>query len=226
LGLFFIKTKKKMNHLAIEAILNNYDGQVEIKAMHNQDFTDIENDIPSGIVMLHPPKVNVHVDSLPLNTFDYLAVCLIKKQGLNDQFFEGKEEKLKEAVPQYVGQPASLEVRDPSTAQDGKHWQAELGENENSFAGIFKHVKGRDIKYYVCAQAGAPVACRELRQKIANNPMTFEQLLVDKDYNYCHYLAQRNVQRLAYNVARAYGVPISHMMDTGTKSDFVYSAKR
>jgi hypothetical protein len=214
-----------MEHLALQAIVKNYgNDKVEIIAsLPNKDFTDVENDIPSGIVMLHPPNAQIHVDSLPLNTFDYLAVCLINKEGLKDSDFQAN--KLQEAVPQYVENPATLSVRDPSTSQDGRQWRSELGENENGFAGVFKRVKGRSTKYYVCAQAGAPVACRELRQKLTENPLTFEQLLVDKDYNYCHYLAQRNVQRLAYNVARAFGVPIRHSQDTGTKADYQFSAK-
>lgn len=214
-----------MEHVAFQAILKNYNDDVEIVALQNKDFTDIENDIPSGIVMLHPPTAQVHVDSLPLNIFDYMAVCLINKEGLKDSDFQGKEALLHEAAPQYVGEPATLSVRDPSTSMDGSHWRVELGENENGFAGIFKRVKGRSTKYYVCAQAGAPVACRQLRQKLAENPMTFEQLLVDKDYNYCHYLAQRNVQRLAYNIARAFKVRISHSQDTSAKTDSSFSGK-
>jgi hypothetical protein len=213
--------------LAINAIAKNYpdNGLTQIRALHTADFTDPE-DVPSGIAMIHPPNATVHVDSLPLNTFTYLAVVpILSTKRWTDADFKDKEKLIHEAVPQFSKNPPSLKCRSVDTGIDGKNWQAELGEDENAFAGVFKQTKGRDSRYFIAVQAGAPMACKQLRQRIAKQSPapTFDQLLGDKDYNYCHYIAQRNVLRLAYNVARALKVPVRHMDDVGTHREFAYS---
>lgn len=211
----------KENTQIINNIINSADNIHHIYGLHTTDFADIENDLPNGIVMVHPVDAKVQVENLPLHAFSYLVVCPVISGDVSNL----NEKELQKAVPQYSKQPATLQVRSVASGMDGKHWQAEFGEDEHSFAGVFKKTKGRDTTYYVCAQAGAPVACQQLREKLMKNPMTFQQLLNDKDYNYCHYLAQRNAKRLAYNVARACKLNINHMQDTGSFSEFDYSAK-
>lgn len=212
--------------VAVNAIVKNYpdNGIVQIKAAHTVDFTDPE-DVPGGIVMIHPPNAAVHVDSLPLNAFTYMAIApILPTKNWTDADFTGKEQAINEAVPQFAPNPPSLKCRSGlENGMDGRAWQAELGEDENAFAGVFKQTKGRETRYFIAVQAGAPMACKQLRQRIAKQTPTFEQLLLDKDYNYCHYLAQRNVQRLAYNVARALKVPVRHIDDSGAHREYEYS---
>lgn len=213
------------DELAVKAILKNYeDGKIlKIDALHNADFTDDE-DIPGGLLMVHPVDAKVHVDSLPLNAFTYMMIVpIISERTLSDTDFEGKEQLIQEAVPQFSKNPPSLKCQSIDGVTDGKVWNAELGEDEHAFAGVFKQTKGRESRYFIGVQAGAPMACKQLREKIARKNMTFQELIHDNDYNYCHYIAQRNVQRLAYNVARSLKIPIQHMSDLGSFKEYEYS---
>lgn len=216
------RTLSDKDQVQINAILKNYENQIHaIHASAAADFTS-EDQVASGILMIHPPNAKIHVDSLPINAFTYLAICPILnvkgRKAYTDEDFKDIH-LLQSAVPQYSDQPANLK------AKDNKPWKAELGEDENAFAGVFKQTKGRITKYYIAAQAGAPVACRQLREKIIKNGMTFEQLMADPDYSYAHYLAQRNVSRLAFNVARAMKVPIRHMEDVNAFVDNEFSGR-
>ena len=217
--------------LAIQAIEKNYGkGDIkDVKIFHAaSDFTDDE-DVPGGLLMVHPLQAKVHVDSIPLNAFSYLAIVpvLPRKDGSNDwsaHLAEQSLETLNAYVPQFAATGApSLKMRDINSPLDGKTWNVEFGEDESAFAGVFKQIKGRESNYYIAVQAGAPMACKQLREKIARGSITFQQLLEDKDYNYCHYIAQRNVERIAYNVARALKLPIKHQPDNGSKKEQTYS---
>ena len=211
--------------LVVSAIAKNYpNGQIkQIKAYHTVDFTDSE-DIPGGMLMIHPVNAKVHVDSLPLNAFTYLAITPILGEHV-DAEFKGKEARIHEACPQFSDKPPSLRCQSVDTPLDGKTWNAEFGEDENAFAGVFKQTRGRDTRYFIAVQAGAPVAAKQLRERLIKKGLTFEQLLVDKDYNYAQYLSQRNCERLAYNMARALKVPIRSMTDMGAHAEEEYSAK-
>lgn len=212
--------------LAVEAIVKNYpdEGIIQVKAMHTADFTD-EEDVPSGMLMIHPLSAKVHVDSLPLNAFTYLAIVpiLVTSKLWEDSDFKSKAKLLDEAVPQFTDKPPTLSTRNVETSLDRKVWNTELGEDENAFAGVFKQTINRDVKYFICVQAGAPVACRQLRNRLSRNPLTFEQLLLDEDYNYCHYIAQRNVSRIAAVVSRAMSKGIRKMRDPGSFKTKEYS---
>ncbi len=213
------------DELAVKAILKNYEnGQIlKIDALHNVDFTD-EEDIPGGFLMVHPVDAKLHVDSLPLNAFTYMMIVPILSDVKEADL---KPELLHEAVPQFVSKdqtPPSLKCQSIDGSMDGKTWNAEFGEDEHAFAGIFNQTKGRDTRYFIGVQAGAPMACKQLRDRIARKNMTFEELLNDNDYNYAHYIAQRNAQRIAYNVARAFQLPIRHMSDVGAFKEQEFSA--
>lgn len=210
------------DELAVKAIVKNYgeDQILKIQALHNADFTD-EEDVPGGLLMVHPLNANVHVDSLPLNAFSYLLITPIITDKAID--LENLEKSLQEAVPQFSERPPSLKCQSLKGLVDGKTWDAELGEDEHAFAGVFKQSKGRDTRYFIGVQAGAPMACKQLKEKIARKKMTYEELLADNDYNYAHYIAKRNAERLAYNVAAALKVPIRHMSDIGSFKEYEYS---
>lgn len=217
--------------LVINSILKNYEegqGINRIEGLHTVDFSNIDEDIPSGIVMEHPIEAEMHVDSLPLHSFSFMVICPVidTENKWTDDHYTSRLSEIQKAIPQYCDAPVSLKTRDCNDGGDQMCWKAELGEDEQSFAGIFKCVRGRETNYYVCAQAGASVACKELRQKLATleSPITFEQLLDDPDYKYCQYVGLRNAERLAYNVARACQVPISHVEDVGAYKEYEYSA--
>jgi hypothetical protein len=152
-----------------------------------------------------------------------MIVPILSDRVLTDADFEGKEHLLQEAVPQFSKNPPSLKCQSNQTHVDGKVWNPEFGEDEHAFAGVFKQTKGRESRFFIGVQAGAPMACKQLRDRIARKSMTFEELLNDNDYNYAHYIAQRNAQRIAYNVARALQLPIRHMSDIGSFKEYEYS---
>lgn len=211
----------------IAAIGKNYpDGQVvRVEALHTADFTDKE-DVPGGLLMIHPLSAKVHVDSIPLNAFTYMAVTpILSTKAWTDADFKGKEALIQEACPQFSTKPPSLRTQDTTTSLDGKTWNAELGEDENAFAGVFKQTKGRDTRYFIAAQAGAPMAVKQLRDKILKKNMTFRELLHDPDYSYAQYIAERNCRRLVYNVARAIKAPIRTMTDSGAKAVEEFSGR-
>lgn len=213
------------HQLVVSAIAKNYpDGQIKaINAYHTADFTDTE-DIPGGVLMIHPMDSKVHVDSLPLNAFTYLSIVPVMGEH-TDAEFKGKDALIHEACPQFSSRPPSLRCQATDTPLDGKTWNAELGEDENAFAGVFKQTRGRDTRYFIAVQAGAPMAARQLRERLIKKDLTFEQLLSDKDYNYAQYLSQRNCERLAFNMARALKVPVRSMTDMGSHAEYEYSAK-
>jgi len=205
----------------IASLLSNYPkDSTTIDLLHSADFTDKE-DIPSGIITKHQAELPIHVDSIANNTFDYLIVCpILNSEKLNDEYFKTQQDKIKEAVPQFVSNPCSLDTKDTNA------WSAELGENEASFGGIFKVTKGRDTNYYICCQAGAPIVCQEMRQKISNSPnMTFQNLLEDPEFSNAHHLSLRNAEKLAYNIARSFKVPIKHCADISAYTATEFSGK-
>jgi hypothetical protein len=184
----------------------------ELLEFPNLDFTD-EEDRPGGIVTLHAPSDVVHPDAISNNVFSYMVLCPTKASS-DDQF---SEKFLQEAIPQFSNKP-------PQLKEDGI-WNAELG-SPDAFAGVFKRV-GEDMRsteYFVVAHAGAPVASAQLREFVTQHPnLTYEELLSSPEYNHCHYIAERNAQRLAYNVARAFKVPIRHVDDHYAATEFSYS---
>jgi hypothetical protein len=207
----------------IDALISN-GGVSRIEALHTVDFSDPEEPHPAGLVTVHPLDAKVHPDSL--TAVRYLAVVPVNGAS----FGEFDKDALNRAVPQFAASnPPSLRCRSTETKLDDKVWHPELGDDDLAFAGVFTQTKGRDVKHFICVQAGVPLATRQMREKMnlytkrTGSPMTFDQLMSDPDYNYLHYIAQRNVQRLAYNVARTFKLPIRHTPDIGTKREFEHS---
>lgn len=202
--------------LKLEAIVEN--GPVKkMIGYHNID-TSCEEDVPSGLLTIHDPESKVHVDNIPEKTFQYLVVCpiypAVKGQVFTDADFQISDAKLNEAVPQYSSAPPSMYNRTGGICEKDA-WNAELG--EDGVAGIFKSV-GRHAKYYVGVCAGVGLASQEFKESLKDG-MTFEQLLDDPKFKYTRFLAQRNAQRLAYNVARACKVRIAHTRDATSKKE-------
>ena len=202
--------------LKIEAMLENYEGKniFKIYGYANADFKD-EEDVPSGLLTIHPIEAVVHPDSIPEQAFKYLVVYPIMERngkGYTDADFPINE-KLDEAAVQYSDKPPSMTIKNRNNS-DMDVWHAEL--NADGFAGIFKKIRenGRDADYFVVVQAGAPEACAEFKDYLnSQDGLTFEQLVDDPKFSYVQYVARRNAERIAYNVARAYSVPIAHTVD-------------
>lgn len=211
--------------LRIDALSIDYpnDSLQLVRAFPNVDFSD-DTQMPSGLVTVHPLGSKVHSGSLPYHAFTHLVVCPILGE-CTDSTFRGKEDKLHEAIPQFTSKPLSLLTRNLENGLDASTWSVELGEDDTAFAGVFKQNVGRKTNYFVAAQIGAPMLVRHLKNKINKTAMTFEQLLKDPDYSYGCYAAPRVASRAAYNVARAFGVPIRHTNDEGAHTETVYAAK-
>jgi hypothetical protein len=180
-------------------------GAKSIHTFVNFNASDRE-DCPAGVVTRHESTSVVHPDAVPTDSLQYLIMVPIEGEHKDEEFADTS--KLMEAIPQYA-------QRNPPAANDDKNWNPELG-SENSFAGVFKKNDGtRETKHYICVQASVPTACNELRTFIAKNPgITYEQFVESPEYHAAHYVARRNAERIAYNVARAFKVPILHMEDT------------
>lgn len=179
----------------------------------NADFSDPE-DAPAGIMSIYHPDAVVQPDSIPDAMFQYMIVCPIKNKDINDDYFLSKEKELQDNVAQFSDAPPTLTNRTLEN-DDINTWHTELG-GEDSFAGVFKkiHDNHRDTSYYVIAQAGAPLACQQLKDElIAGNAITFGELVKDPRLDYVQLLARRNAERLAYQVARSLGVRIQHVED-------------
>lgn len=190
----------------------------ELLEFPNVDFVD-EEDSPGGIVTLHDPKDVVHPDAISNNVFSYMVLCPTTISA-DAQL---AEVLLQDAIPQFSECPPELQTSDSN--KDSAIWKAELG-SPDAFAGIFKRV-GEDMRtteYFVVAHAGAPMASAQLREFVAQHPnLTYEELLRSPEYNQCHYIAERNAKRLAYNVARAFKVPIAHTDDHLAATEQSYS---
>ena len=218
------------DRLKIEAILDNYpkdDSILKIYALENADFRD-EEDVPSGLLMVHPIEAKVHVDSIPEEAFQFLIVMPIheKPSGKEwkDSDFDTPEmqKALDDAVPRHSESTPGLDKLEASTGKEIETWEAELGDGDSSFAGVMKrvHSNGRGSSYFVVAQAGVPKACQQLKEWIGRRAdgITFGELLDSNQYSYVRYLARRNTERLAWNVARAFKAAIYHTEDSASES--------
>jgi hypothetical protein len=196
----------------------------ETVRLHTYDCTDKE-DVPSGTITFCNANAKINPEHLPNNTFDHLIVCpVIGNFVVDEEKILSKQKEFNEAIQQYSKMPPSLDVRNIETNLDGEYWTPEFGENDASFAGLFKQTNGRDTKYNIVVQAGCPLICGELREKFYN--ATYDQLLKDKLYGFAGHIGMRNTQRLAYNVARVLGVPISHALDrSAINSDIIYESE-
>lgn len=214
--------------LKIEATLENYPGNTifKIYGYPNADFTD-EEDSPKGLLSIHPIEAKVNVDSIPEEMFKFMVICPIIEK--NNKLYTDADftinAKLDEAVVQYSDKPPSMHIRNKHNA-DMDTWNSEL--NSDGFAGIFKKVRenNRDADYFVVVQAGAPVACAEFKDYLnARSDMTFKDLVEDPKFSYTQNVARRNAERIAYNVARAYSVPIAHTVDVSSHKKEQHSAQ-
>jgi len=228
--------RDEQHRLKIEAILDNYPDEKHLRKVYafpNVDFRD-EEDVPGGLIMVHPLDAPIHVDSIPEEAFQFLVVIPVEDSpnepdGWKDAVFDNDAIKsaLNDAVPQRSDNPPTLKKRG-SDGRDNDTWEAELGPgDESAFAGIMKRVRdnGRHADYFVVVQAGAPRACKELKEWVAARPgMTFEDFIDSPEYSYVRYLARRNAERLAYNVARACKVPVVHTEDMSAYKVTAHSA--
>ena len=128
--------------LKIEAILQNYPEKKDLFKVYgyaNANFIDDE-DVPMGLLSIHPINAEVHVDSIPEHAFQYLVVNpILLKDGVEytDTDFPISN-KIDEAAPQYSEKPPSLYIQNKNN-QDMDEWSAELG--QDGFAGVFKKIK-------------------------------------------------------------------------------------
>ena len=220
------------NRVALDRIIKDQ-GPEKTIVMVNGDFKD-EEDVPGGMVTVFRPDQKIHVDSIPQEAFMYTTVTKIvdRDDGAEwtDKDFTGSrmEEALNAYIPQYAPNPPQLKSYH-GAPKDDKPWNAELG-GPNTFAGIYKKVDTDNARqthadYYIVTQASVPIVASQLRAKLIKNPdMTYKDLLTDVDFTNAHYVAERNAARLAYQVARAIGVPIRHGQDHGMMLQEQYSA--
>ena len=97
--------------LKIESMIENYsndtDSLTSIIGYPNLDTTD-EEDVPSGMLAVHPIDAPVHADSIPEKSFSFLVVCPIKQtKNFQDSDFPINA-KFNEAIVQYSEKPPSL----------------------------------------------------------------------------------------------------------------------
>jgi len=203
--------------VAMEAILENYPGESisEVVSLVNANYSDPDN-VPSGIIMIHPETAIVHPDSIPKELFQYTVACKIQdKDGtLTDEYFKKHEDDLRTSIPQYNTKPPRIDGVFSNTSNDKASWGPELG--ENGFAGIYKemHPNQRETTYYVVIKAAVPKACRELRQKfIRKQGRKFKEIVQDPVFNFTTKLAERNAQRLAYCVAQVCNVKLARKIE-------------
>lgn len=226
---FDCKPKDDQEQIAMESIMENYpDGSIhKVYSMPNANYSD-PNNVPSGIVTIHPVDAVVHPDSVPNEMFEYLVVCKINdpENELTDDTFRGKEALLAKEIPQYSSQPPRLIGMRPKQGPDLKTWSPELG--KNGYAGIYKQISenGRDSDYFVVVYAGAPVACKEFKKLVVNGEKRkFSEMLMDPSFNYTKDIARRNAERLAYCVSRLLGVQIPQVVDGSAHVSQSYIAK-
>ena len=185
----------------------------------NADFSTPE-DAPSGTLSVYALDAAVHPESMPDEAFSQLLVCPVftasaASPPLDDAYFTSKKDALSRAVPQFSNTPASLNFR-AANNYDTHTWEAELGP-DCGVAGIYKSVEnhGRDVTYYAVVNAGSESISREVRGLVASEPeLTFGDMLGDMRFTYARNAVTRNATRLAYKVARAMGVRISHGADS------------
>ena len=74
-----------------------------------------------------------------------IAKLIPGTRSLNDSFFDGKEDKLDKAVPQFSDNPYK--------GHDNSPWSAEIG--SDGFLGVYKTQKGRKADYYMVAKTAS-----------------------------------------------------------------------
>jgi hypothetical protein len=200
--------------------------QLSISGFANLDCTDKEQH-PSGVVSVFPKDALVDAESLP--HIKFLVVCPVVQRRNGQEYTDAdfsNSKPLNDAIVQFSAAPPALHNRSPSTNADMNEWHSEIG--EDGFAGIFKKMRdnGRSADYYIVAHAGASVADAELKDYVSKlkAPITYGTLLDSPQYAYVKNVAQRNAQRLAYQVARGYKVPVAHTQDTPSYTPDLHDA--
>lgn len=211
----FDNVRKNIDHTSkFEALREIYPDNNILKCIGfvNLDVTD-EEELPSGVVMIHPADTKLNIDSLKENMFQYLVVCKVRGK-VNEEEAMRKLDDLNKAIPQYSVKSPQLKMRFKENNDDIERWAPELGE-ENAFVGLFYSLQpdGRTKDYYIAAKAGVPLACQQLRKYLIEKNMTFKDLVNDNAVSYVKYLAERNAKRLVYNAARVLSLPIQNEID-------------
>ena len=208
---------------AIEAMKENYrEGDIAgIYTYINMDATD-EEESPSGMLTIFPESAVVNPDSIKEQMFQWTGITKIlpnktSPSGYTDDDFVGKESAFDTALPQYTQhQGPSLENREKigNRWTDRTAWAPELGE-EGSLVGVYSATRdnGRGNDYYLVVRAGANKACRQLKDHLLQNKMTFGELIRNQKFHDTKNLAKRNAYRLLYNAANALGVKVAGLKD-------------
>lgn len=199
-----------------EALDTSYDKAIEVQTLPNLDFSDTYEPV-KGAVAVFDASQKVGYDTLSRRPVNVLALFKINKSDLDEQRdVISKKALLNEVAPQFASSPITLNHRD-SDNNDCSDWQAEMGGHGN-FVSIVKRLKPdkRSYDWYIAVQAGAPLVNEDLWDMTQQNAegITFGELADSMDYNYTQLAAERNVRRLAFEVADKLNLPVKYGKDS------------
>lgn len=197
----------------------------QVQLFPNFDATSDEN-IPTGMVVIHSPNAKVDPSSLGDALFQTLAVSKVVPQPgqtINDQYFEDKQAELMDAVEQFPAQPISGRVQNRLEHREIEAWSPELG-GQDSFVGIYSKLRDdhRTKDYFVVGRGTAPLFVSDLKRAIGSaiskkQGPTYADLLEREEWSdlmgAAESAASRNICRSMLNAAEACGVEIMRADD-------------
>ena len=209
---------------ALQAMTENYKEGDLLKVYTFPNFSTDGEDVPKGTVFVHPKNATVHPDSIPEQMLVIQAISKLERRknapnGYTSADFQGKnvQNALNDAIPQFTHYNGPTLYPEPEHINEEtglQKWAAEMGD-EGSQVGVMETTgaRGRGKDYYLVARAGANKACRELKNYINENRMTYEQLVRDPMFVKARNMARSNCLRLMRNAAAAIGVPLTRIND-------------
>ena len=221
--IFGNKIGNTTEQIAKESMMENYPNEsiMRVHSFVNSNFSDPQN-VPSGILSIHPKDAKIHPDSITKDLFDVMVITQIdnSENKLDDRYFKDKKKKLNESIPQFSKNPARLY----DELHDSDGWSAEIG--QNGFSGVFKQTSHdtHDTSYFIVSKTNVGSVYKDFKKNHARK-LTFGDILDDHSYNTAKYIAVRNAERIAYSTARALGVGISSITDSNAHKKSEYIAK-
>jgi len=214
------------------------DGIIAGFLLPNDDAT-CDTTAPTGNVLIYDASARVKKSSISSRMFQYTCMYkILRMEGsdsnLTDNDFTSKMETLNRQIPQFAPvqeitdnvsgkrmvesmRPSISVQRDPNVlGEDGKEWVPELG--SRGFVGIFsvRLPDSRYNDYYLIASGGAEAASMEFQTNFVKNPLriTWGDFVNHPQVRFLERLALRNVDRIAYEAARAFNVVIPNVEDS------------
>lgn len=223
----------------LECIADTFQDIHVLHALPNVQVNSEFDIVPTGLVTCIRADSQLHWNLLPQNIFSITALYKVLKardssvDSIDDEFFLNDADKHTAAIAGRFGEGPSLQnvVKNKYSERYGKdksNWQPTNG---GGFWSIVKHEpKKYESEYYIAVV----VPCTKLSDELCGlaesmgesdldihtgKTTTFKDFYQHDDYRLARNLSRRNADKIAWIVAKQYGVHIKHKVDNNAAFD-------